>query len=179
MLNRRVWLGQVALQNYAPPPRRQPSRPAPRGLLGGASLGAAAALTDDTFNAAIKGAPMAIVDFWSPDCPYCVAYKPIFDEVAGMMGGSLPMYTVNVKDNGASPAPFSLGGIPATIFLVNGKEVHREEGNLSKADLLAAISTAFGSSAPAAARGGGIPTLGWVAGGLAVVGLGIFLATRG
>jgi hypothetical protein len=38
-------------------------------------------LTDATFSQA-QAAPKAVVDFWSPSCPYCVAYKPIFEDAA-------------------------------------------------------------------------------------------------
>lgn len=145
------------------------------------SLGSASSLTDATFSQALS-APKAVVDFWSPTCPYCVAYKPVFEEVAAQYAGQIPMFTGNVDEAPASAGSYNIEGIPATIFLVNGKEVHREEGNLSKADLVAAISKAFGgSAAPAPAAGAaskGIPTWGMIGAGLAAAGIAAFVATR-
>jgi hypothetical protein len=44
--------------------------------------------------------------------------------------------------------------LPTTVFLVNGKEVHREEGGIDKTELLAGAASAFGGgAAPAAAPG--------------------------
>lgn len=174
----RAWLGQVPLQHYPGPARRQATaRPAPqpRAVLSGTPAHLGAALTDANFSQ-ILSAPMAVVDFWSPTCPYCVNYKPIFEDVAAKYGDRLPMVTVNVNDAPQSAGGFNIGGIPATIFLASGKEVHREEGSLSKAELLAAIQKAYGAKAPAAPSSG-IPTLG-IVGGIAAIGLAVFFALR-
>lgn len=105
-------------------------------------------MTDATFSQA-QAAPKAVVDFWSPSCPYCVAYKPIFEDAAAQAPSDILMATVNVVDNPSAAAGYQIQGIPATIFMVNGKEVHREEGELSKDDLLRAIAQAFGGPMPA------------------------------
>lgn len=140
--NMAAWLGQVPLVDG--------HVHRPQGLSGRRPrlAGSAQALTDSTFSQALA-ASKAVVDFWSPSCPYCVAYKPVFEDVASQALGDILMATVNVVDNPTAPSGYQVQGIPATIFLVNGKEVHREEGSLSKDDLLRAIAQAFGGPAPA------------------------------
>lgn len=159
MLNQRgPWLGQVRL---AP----APSHP----FLGEKNLLASAGAINDSSFAQVLSAPRAVVDFWSPTCPYCVAYKPIFEDVASQVGSNILMATVNVNDAPQSAGSYNIEGIPATILLVNGKEIGRIEGTATKEELLAAMSKAFGAGAvPVPA--GGVPILG-VVGGLAAVGV--------
>lgn len=151
-----------------------------RAFLGRARLsGTPLVLTDATFSQALA-APKAVVDFWSPSCPHCVAYKPVFEQVAGQVGSDILMVSANVNDAMQSAVGFKISSIPATIFLVGGKEVNRVEGEMSQADLLSEIARAFGGgSAPGAAPASfGIGTLALVGGGLAAAGLAAYLAFR-
>lgn len=146
MNNGRLWLGQVPLV-FTPAAGRQPF------LAGKYRMGAVAALTDANFSQALS-APKAIVDLWSPDCPYCVQYKPIFEDVASNPPAGVAMFTADINQAPKAAASFGVKSLPTTVFLVNGKEVHREEGGIDKAELLAGAGTAFGGgSAPAAAPG--------------------------
>lgn len=120
---------------------------------------------------------------WSPTCPYCVQYKPIFEDVAAQAPSGVFMATVDLNEAPQTLAKYGISGIPVTIFLANGKEVHREQGNLSKEDLQRAIAQAFGGAVPAAQTPGqaiiprGVPmsapsSFPWGAvGGLAALGL--------
>lgn len=148
------WLGQVRLAqgSYREPLQTPESRPRPRvrAVLSGSKLGADAGpviLTDATFSQALS-APQAVVDFWSPTCPNCMRYKPIFEDVASQVGGNILMVSAQVEDAPKSAGKYAINAIPATIFLVNGKEVNRIEGDMSKQDLLDEIAKAFGGGAP-------------------------------
>lgn len=185
MINQRAWLGQVSLQQHPALARRQPAQP--RWNLGASRrplLGSAVALTDATF-AQVLSAPMAIVDFWSPSCPYCVQYKPVFEDVASQVGDKILMVTANVNDAPEAAGKNNIGGIPATIFYANGKEVTRSEGNMSRDELLAQVNQAFGAkgaapvaTARATPASSGLPTVAIIGGGLLAAGLAVFLATR-
>lgn len=147
------WLGQVRLVqgSYREPLLAPQGRPRSRvrAVLSGSKLGAGgpAHLTDATFSQALS-APAAVVDFYSPTCPHCVKYKPIFEDVASQVGDKVFMATANVDEAAQSAGKYNISVIPATIFLVNGKEVNRTEGDMSKQDLLDEISKAFGGGAP-------------------------------
>jgi len=137
-------------------------------------LGQAQVLTDATLDKALS-APRAVIYFGSPSCPYCVAYKPVFEEVAREQAGKILMASLDANDAKASATKYNIEGIPATIFLVNGQEVGRVEGGLNKEDLQAQISKVFGTAAPAASAAS---PLGLVLGGLVLVAGGIYLLTR-
>lgn len=136
-------------------------------------LGQAQVLTDATLDKALS-ASRAVIYFGSPSCPYCVAYKPIFEEVAKEQAGRILMASLDANEASASASKYKVEGIPATIFLLNGQEVGRVEGKLSKEDLQAQISKVFGASAAPAAG----PPIGLVLGGLALVAGGIYLLTK-
>lgn len=165
-MSRGPWLGQVAIATLPAP------RP-PRLCLAGPRLGAIAALNDGSFSRALA-APFAVIDFWSPGCPYCVTYKPVFEEVAALVGDRVFMATAQIEDTPKASQNFTIGPIPSTVFLAQGKEVGRIEGAISKDELLAEISRRTGVSVADAA---GTPW-GWIAGGLAAAGLLVYAATR-
>jgi thioredoxin 1 len=132
------------------------------------------AVTDANF-AQVQAAPKAVVDFWIPTCPPCVAYKPVFEEVATQSPGIL-MATANTNDAPAVSGQYSIAATPTTIFFVNGQEVNRVEGGMSKAGLQAEMAKAFGGGAVAPtpgapARDGGPGLMGIVLGGMALAGL--------
>lgn len=167
LINRGPWLGQVSLLEKAP--RRRAS-------LSGSRLGSAQALTESTFSQALS-APAAVIDFWSPSCPYCVSYKPVFEDVAAQVGGRVFMATVDVNQAPQAAGSFKIQTIPATIFLVNGKEVNRAEGDMGKNELLSEISRLTSGQVSAPPSSGGFP---WVlaAGGLVTAGVLGYLALR-
>lgn len=156
-----TWLGQVPLVD----------RP---------SLGAGAQeLTDAAFSQVLS-APKAIVDFWSPGCPHCVAFKPIFEAVAAQKADIL-FASVNVDNFVQNAGTYQISALPTIIFFQNGKEVDRMVGGGDQNDFLNEINKAFsgGGSSPqgltpgAAAPGApvGQSTLGSIVGGAALLGV--------
>lgn len=137
------WLGQVKL---APGFREVPFISGRRPFLGDAQT-----LTDATFSQALQ-APKAIVDFWSPDCPYCVDFKPIFEAMAASPPAGVKMFTAKVDEAGQTLAGFNPKYLPTVIFFQNGREVHRAEGGMSASDFAAEVSQAFGGAAPASGK---------------------------
>jgi len=177
MQNGRAWLGQVPL---APDDRRLAVwRPHSHVLAGGFQLaGPAATLTDATFEQALR-APAAVVDFWSPTCPHCVNYKPVFEDIADKYGDRVLVAAVDVNDAPRSSDTYNISPMPATVFLVNGREVHRVEGEMSKEELASEMTRAFGGMLGAAGPASPGPSLmAGLVGGLAVAGFIAFLATR-
>jgi thioredoxin-like negative regulator of GroEL len=112
-------------------------------------------VTDATFQQVLD-APLAIVDFWAPSCPYCVQYKPVFEGVAAQMGDRIFMATANTNEAPKSAASYKIQSIPVTIFFVNGKEVFRAEGAMSQGDLLKEIDQVLATQE----AGGGAPGAG-------------------
>lgn len=156
-----TWLGQVPLVD----------RP---------SLGAAAKeISDADFSQALS-APKAIVDFWSPGCPHCVAFKPIFEAVAAQYPDIL-FAAVNVDNHQQNAGIYQISGLPTVVFLQNGKEVDRMVGGAGSAgEFQAEIGKAFsgGGSSPQGLTPAGVPasapsssTLSTIVGATALVGI--------
>lgn len=126
-----TWLGQVPLVN----------RP---------SMGAGAKEIGDSDFAQVLSAPKAIVDFGSPGCPHCVAFKPIFEAVAAQYP-DIVFASVNTDNHQANAATYQVSGLPTVVFLENGKEVNRMVGGGSQQDFINEIGKAFsgaGTGAP-------------------------------
>jgi len=134
-----AFLGEVPL--VRPSVKRVPY------LSGRARLGAAQAITDPSV---AMSAPRAILDLWSPNCPACLKFKPVFEEVASQ--SDIPMYTINLEDAKSVASQFKVEGIPTVIYLQNGKEIHRTEGAMPKEDFLAEISQTFAGGSPSAVQ---------------------------
>jgi len=133
------WLGQVKLagSEYRELP-----------FISGRRLGDAPTVNDSTFAAQVLSQPKAIVDFWSPDCPYCVDFKPIFEAMAANPPAGVKMFTAKVDETEQTLSGFNPKYLPTVIFFANGKEVHRAEGQMSASDFAAEVSQAFGGSVP-------------------------------
>lgn len=140
-------------------------------------MGSASSISDATWSQ-VAAAPLAVVDFWSPTCPFCVQYKPVFEDVAGQIGSGILMVTASVQDAPQAAGNFKIGSIPATIFLSNGREIHRVEGLMSKEDLLAEIAKVQQPGASLSPAGGssGLATFGLAAAGLTAVGIAAYFA---
>jgi thioredoxin 1 len=133
-------------------------------------------VTDANFSQ-VLAAPRAIVDFWSPSCPHCVTFKPIYESVAAQMGDQILMAAADVDQAPQSAGQYHVQSLPTVVFLENGKEVHRIEGGMSQQDFLAEISRAFSGApqgayaAAGSAGGGGITPVAAVLGTVLFVGL--------
>lgn len=106
---------------------------------------------DGTTDEALS-APYAVLDFWSPTCPPCLEFKPIFEEVASDASVSAVLAEVNADLSPDTVAKFGVTALPTTIFFANGQEVGRVEGKMSKEDLLSNLKSLFAQSGSA---GGG------------------------
>ena len=77
---------------------------------------------------AIKSSKTVIVKFYSPECPHCRNFAPIFEEASNKNAG-LPFISVNILKYPTLSAPYKIGGLPTIIYFVNGTEVDRTMGS--------------------------------------------------
>lgn len=153
-----TWLGQVPLVN----------RP---------SLGAGVQDTTDATFSQVVAAPKAIVEFWSPGCPACMTFKPIFEAFAAQNPDIL-FAAVNTDQHVQNAGTYQVSGLPTVVFFVNGKEVHRMVGGTDQAGFMGEIAQAFSGTVPTGgpqsvivrAPSSGVPVAGLVLGGLALAG---------
>lgn len=101
-------------------------------------------VTDKNFSE-VLGAPLAIVDFWHPECSHCVDFKPTIEAVAKEYNESVLIVGAQLDECQKTANSYDVDGLPALIFFREGREVHRTEGEMSRDDLKALIAKKLGA----------------------------------
>ena len=98
-------------------------------------------LTNANFDSEIASG-VVLVDFWAPRCPPCRRLGPIISKVAAAMHGKTKVGKCNVDEWPNLAERYNVKGIPALVFLRDGKEVDRLQGFQEESVLLAKLTTA-------------------------------------
>ena len=105
---------------------------------------AVAAFTDGNFDTEVLQSSLPVlVDFWATWCAPCKAIAPLIDTIAAEYQGKLKVGKVNVDDNPAVPAKYSVRGIPTLILFKDGKVVDQVVGAVPRSQLEALIKKAL------------------------------------
>lgn len=101
-------------------------------------------VTDKNFKEVLS-APVAVVDFWHPECSHCVDFKPTLEQVANEYNDSVLIVAAQITECKKTADSYDVDGLPTLIFFKEGQEVHRTEGEMSKDDLKALIAEKLGA----------------------------------
>ena len=85
-------------------------------------------LKNDTFDAVVEAAPLAMVDFWAAWCGPCKMVSPTVEAIAEQYDGKALVAKVNVDEAQELAIRFGVMSIPTVIFLKNGREFDRKVG---------------------------------------------------
>lgn len=96
-------------------------------------------VTDATFDDFVKRAGLVVVDCWAAWCPPCRMLEPVIEELARRFAGRVLFGKLNVDENVATVARFSIAEVPTLLLFKDGRPVRRLVGYRPLAELEAII----------------------------------------
>ncbi|MDO9599514.1 MAG: thioredoxin TrxC [Azoarcus sp.] len=77
-----------------------------------------------------------LVDFWAPWCGPCRTMAPAFVQAAGLLEPHFRLAKVDTEAEQALGAQYGIRSIPTLALFRNGREVARQAGAMSAADIV-------------------------------------------
>lgn len=86
--------------------------------------------TNESFDQALNGGQLMMVDFWANWCMPCRMLGPVIQQLADQYDGRAVVGKVDVDAEGELAMRYGVMNIPTVIFFKDGKEIAREVGAL-------------------------------------------------
>lgn len=107
----------------------------------------------DRFEEAVLNAPLAVVDFYSDECPPCEALAPKFEGLAELYGKDVAFVKVFRQKNRPLAESLGVRGSPSVIFFRNGEKVGPIlSGGIKRSVLQGELDSLVGPARSAVAR---------------------------
>ncbi|NOQ89069.1 MAG: thioredoxin TrxC [Gammaproteobacteria bacterium] len=93
-------------------------------------------LNADNFQKHIKHNDIpVVVDFWAPWCGPCKMMAPAFEQASHDLSPSVRLAKLNTEDEQSIGARLNIRSIPTLVIFKNGKELTRQAGAMSAAEI--------------------------------------------
>jgi len=76
-----------------------------------------------------------VVDFWAPWCGPCKMMTPAFEQASAALSPQVRLAKLNTEDEQNIGAQMNIRSIPTMVMFKNGREVARQSGAMSAADI--------------------------------------------
>jgi len=76
-----------------------------------------------------------VVDFWAPWCGPCKSMAPAFEQASGELSPEVRLAKLNTEEEQTIAGHLNIRSIPTMVLFKNGREVVRQAGALSVADI--------------------------------------------
>lgn len=76
-----------------------------------------------------------VVDFWAPWCGPCKMMAPAFEQASAELSPQVRLAKLNTEDAQNIGAQFNIRSIPTMVIFKNGREIARQSGVMSAADI--------------------------------------------
>jgi thioredoxin len=91
---------------------------------------------EENFHDLVIHSPLPVVlEFWSPECGYCMKMAKVLDALALELSGRYRVVKMNILENLFTPNNFGVTGIPAFFRVEDGKVISRAQGAIPKGRL--------------------------------------------
>ncbi len=90
---------------------------------------------DDFTQKVLKSSKPVLVDFFAEWCGPCKKLAPLLEELSNQKKDQVDMYKLDVDKVGEMAEQYMVQSIPTLIIFKDGKEISKQIGGLSKADL--------------------------------------------
>lgn len=81
-----------------------------------------------------------LIDFYATWCGPCKALAPVLKQVKDSVADTANVLKIDIDKNQALATKLNVRGVPTLILYKNGKQVWRQSGVVSKADILNQIN---------------------------------------
>ncbi len=93
-------------------------------------------LTDAKYDEFIGKYPMAVMDFWGPNCIPCRMIAPLLDNIAGEMKGKVAFGKVDVTKNLKTATTLRIRSIPTLVFYKDGQLKNTVVGKVDRTRII-------------------------------------------